>query len=243
MSISLIHGDCLEKMKDLSNNSIDLFICDLPYGCLKGPSAQGCSWDVPIDLDNFWIQIKRLSRNDSTPVLMCCSAKFGNELINSNPSWFRYDLIWNKTNAVGFLQANKSPMRSHELIYVFSKKGAYYNRKDIIGDFPPGGGGRSSATFIPSINGMPNSSTTTEGRRCVTSVITIANKKIKGGHPTQKPSELYKWLYERYCPAGGTILDPTAGSFTSCFVAREMGLHAIGIEKDNIFFKNATDKM
>jgi site-specific DNA-methyltransferase (adenine-specific) len=233
-------GDCLEVMKDLSDASIDCFICDLPYGCL---SDKPCGWDVKIDLDKFWEQVKRLAKNDNTPVLMFCNTRFGIDLINSNPSWFRYDLVWQKTNAVGFLRANKAPMTSHEMIYVFSKKAAFYRRVDITGDFPKGGGGRSTANCMP-IKDMPNHSAVTEaGRRCVKSVITIPNKKSKGGHPTQKPEELYEWLLTRYVPDAGTILDPTAGSFNSCFVADRLGMTAIGIEQDETFFEKAAKRL
>lgn len=230
MSYRAIHGDCLEVMKDLSANSIDLFLCDLPYGCLT------CEWDTVLNLQQFWDQVKRLAKNEHTPVIHFCNAKFGYELIKSNEKWFRYDLVWEKTNAVGFLSANKMPMKSHENIYVFSKAGAYYERIDISGNFPAGGGGRSSANYLP-IAGMPNLGTTEAGRRCVKSVLTFANKKKKGGHPTAKPEELYKWLIERYSPAGGTVLDPTAGSFTSCKVARQLGRHAIGIEMNKDYFE------
>lgn len=252
--LTFLNGDCLEVMKDLSANSVDCFICDLPYGCLSrssiGKTAEkkkcfsgnstGCDWDVPIDLDKLWEQVKRLAKNDHTPVIMFCTTKFGFDLIKSNPSWFRYDIVWEKTNAVGFLQANSMPMRSHEMIYIFSKAGAFYTRKDITGDFKKSGGGRSSdnvygGAYEPK---QPDN----EGRRCVRSVIEIANKKIKGGHPTQKPEELYKWLIERYCPDGGTICDPTAGSFTSCFVAHQLGRNAIGIEQNKAFFDKADAK-
>jgi len=251
MSFRAILGDCLEKMKDLSSNSVDLFLCDLPYGCLfisRGVNSvevnsngkrvivnKPCEWDVKIDLEKFWEQVKRLAKSPHTPVLLFCTAKFGAELIASQPSWFHYDLIWEKTNAVGFLNANKQPMRSHESIYVFSKAGAYYNRIDLSGNFPPGGGGASSAKYLP-ISGMPNSGTTEAGRRCVKSVLTFANKKGRGNHPTQKPAELYEFLIRRFCPEGGTILDPTAGSFISCRVAQRLGRHAIGIEKSKDYF-------
>jgi site-specific DNA-methyltransferase (adenine-specific) len=132
-------------------------------------------------------------------------------------------------------------MASHEMIYVFSKKGAYYKRINYTGDFPKGGGGRSSATFLP-IAGMPNLGTTKEGIRCPTSVITIANKKTKGGHPTAKPVELYEWLIARYCPEGGTVLDPTAGSFNSVVAAKNLGRKAIGIEQDSKYFYNAVSQ-
>ena len=258
MSIAYWKGDCLEVMEKLPSKSIDLVIADLPYGCLTGGGGKektkrkeaggkdhiaGCEWDIKIDLESFWKQVKRLAKNDKTPVLMFCSTKFGAELIASNPKWFRYDLVWSKSNAVGFLSANKMPMRSHEMIYVFSKKGAFYNRIDIEGDFKRNGGGRSSANFLP-IGDLPNTSNVDNtGKRCVKSVIEVANKKTKGGHPTQKPYELYEWLIKRYCPANATILDPTAGSFTSCEVAKELGHKAIGIEMNDKFFYTAIAKL
>lgn len=237
--LTLHNGDCLEVMKGIADKSIDLIICDLPYGCLI---SNVCNWDIKIDLSKFWQEIKRIRRNEHSPTIHFCSTKFGYDLIKSNESEFRYDLVWAKSNAVGFLAANKKPMSSHEMVYIFSKAGAFYERKDIKGDFPAGGGGRSSATFLP-IAKMPNSGTTVAGKRCVKSVIEIANKKTKGGHPTAKPVELYKWLIERYCPANGTVLDPTFGSGNSVFTAYEMGRNAIGIEKDDTFFKKAEDKL
>jgi len=226
MSIQFLHGDCLELMKTLPDKSIDCFVCDLPYGCLTGGGGKekkmrrekgsgdtiaGCDWDVKIDLVKFWEEVERLARNDNTPVIHFCNARFGFELFNSKPDWFRYDLVWEKTIGVGFLSANKQPLRSHENIYVFSKKGAYYKRVDV-------------------------------DDRCVKSVVCIANKKRKGKHPTQKPVELYKWILERYCPAGGPVLDPPAGSFNSCFVGKELGLNCIGIEQNEEFFKKAVDR-
>jgi site-specific DNA-methyltransferase (adenine-specific) len=248
-------------MKTLPDKSIDLFVCDLPYGCLstgnperkrfidgkdtgtilRGETIGGCKWDKPIDLEAFWVQVKRLCKDDHTPVLMFCSTKFGYELIKSNEAWFRYDLIWSKSNAVGFLCANKMPMRSHELIYVFSKKGANYTRIDIEGDFSAGGGGRSCSNFLP-IADIPNTSTTREGYRCVKSVIEIANKKGKGNHPTQKPDDLYEWLITRYSKEGDTILDATAGSFASCFTAQRLGRNAIGMELNKEFYDKAVEK-
>lgn len=247
----LLHGDCLEVMKTLPDRSVDLFLCDLPYGCLTGGAGKekakrgegnvigGCAWDVKIDLTQFWVQVKRLCKNDHTPVVMFCSTKFGVDLINSNPDWFRYDLVWSKSNGVGFLLANKMPLRSHEMLYVFAKKGATYTRIDLIGDYPAGGGGRSKSSVYPSLNDIPNIQTTEAGRRCVKSVIEIANTKGKGKHPTQKPEDLYAWLIERYSKEGDTVLDPTAGSFASVFTAAKMGRNAIGIEMDDTFYEKA----
>ena len=250
-------------MKDISANSIDLIICDLPYGCLTtGNNTRnrfingedtgttithetigGCEWDVKIDLEKFWEQVKRIRKNEHSPCIHFCTTKFGIDLIKSNEKEFRYDLVWTKSNAVGFLSANKMPMRSHEMMYVFSKAGAYYERIDISGNFPAGGGGRSTVNFMP-IVGMPNLSQKTEaGRRCVKSYVEVANKKTKGGHPTAKPVELYKWLIERYCPAGGTVLDPTFGSANSGIAAQLLGRDYIGIEKDKVFFDNAVKNL
>ena len=231
MSATLLYGDCVDKMKGLPDKSVDCFICDLPYGQLaSGYRATGihpqstnpnqnihktvfqtnpCAWDIKIDLKAFWEQVERLAKNDHTPVIHFCNTKFGYELIKSNEKWFRYDLVWNKEHGVSFLSANKMPMKSHEMIYVFSKKGAYYKRID--------------------------------DKRCALSVITI-NKSNKRSHPTEKPKELYEWLLQRYCPEGGTVLDPTAGSFNSIDVAKKLGLKGIGIEKDRAFFWKAVGK-
>lgn len=236
--LELYNSDCLEKMKDISSNSIDLIICDLPFGCLTATDKGGCAWDVKIDLEKFWEQVRRIRKNEHTPTIHFCTTKFGFDLFKSNPDEFRYDLVWAKPNATGFLAANKMPMRSHEMIYVFSKAGTYYERIDISGDFPAGGGGRSSANFLP-ISGMPNLGTTKEGSRCVKSWIYCSNKKTKGGHPTAKPIELYKFLIERYCPEGGTVLDPTFGSCNSGLASLQLNRKFIGIEKDKAFFDKA----
>ena len=263
--MKLILGDCLDEMRKLPAKSVDCFMCDLPYGCLTGGAGKekamrkakgsedqiaGCSWDIKLDLEKFWEQVKRLAKNDHTPVLMFCNARFGFELYNSNPSWFRYDIVWSKPTGVGFLSANKQPLRSHELIYVFSKKGAYYKRVDIevegAREWKQFGKSKSAESCYnltrKNVVIQPIGTTTSkEGIRCVKSVVEIANKKGKGKHPTQKPAELYEWLLKRYCPAEGTMLDPTAGSFTSVFVADKMGLDAIGIEKNEAFYNKANE--
>ena len=249
-TLTLQHGDCLELMKTLPDKSIDLFVCDLPYGCLHAGRKQtgewydrnqnggaGCAWDIPIDLAQFWVQVKRLCKNDHTPVLMFCTAKFGVELINSNPDWFRYDLVWNKMRGVSFLSANKMPMRCHELIYVFSKKGANYTRVDVEGEpyFKKSKGHTNEQYGVQRVEGD------NKGTRCVLSVVDCFNKAghVKGTHPTQKPDDLYEWLITRYSKEGDTILDPTAGSFASCFTAQRLGRNAIGIEMDEGFYEKA----
>jgi site-specific DNA-methyltransferase (adenine-specific) len=259
-TLTLLKGDCLEVMKDISANSIDLIICDLPYGVLHAGRKQngdwfdrnqnggeGCAWDVKIDLAQFWEQTKRILKNEHSPVIHFCTTKFGYDLIKSNESWFRYDLVWDKGTGVSFLSANKMPMRSHEMIYVFSKAGAYYDRVDISGNFkswklketsgdraPNKAGGKLTKNILNANDGT---------KRCVLSVIQNVKSKPKGGHPTEKPIDLYRWLIARYCPVDGTVLDPTFGSGNSVFTAFDMGRNAIGIEKNDAYFNKADEKL
>jgi len=113
--MELYNDDCLIKMKDISNNSIDLLFCDLPYG------QTSCKWDCLIDLDLFWKEVNRICKDDAA-MFFTCSTKFGVSLINSNPKNFRYDLVWVKSSPCGFLNAKKMPMKKHEMVYVFYKK-------------------------------------------------------------------------------------------------------------------------
>ena len=121
MSI-LLHGDCLELMKTLDDDSVDLIFCDLPYG------QTSCKWDCPIDLDLFWLEVMRIKKLN-TPIFMTTTTKFGVSLINSAPKkcHFRYDIVWVKSSAAGFLSAKKMPMRKHEMIYVFYEKLPFYD--------------------------------------------------------------------------------------------------------------------
>ena len=252
---TLLKGDCLKIMATLPDKSVDCFICDLPYGQLCSPKLPGgdaprfdatrCAWDVKIDLVEFWKQVKRLCKNEHTPVLMFCNTKFGYDLIKSNEKWFRYDLVWDKQRGVSFLSANKMPMKSHEMIYVFSKLGAYYKRIDITGDFKKAqGGGGFSKVYGANREKYEDRTVDNTGKRCALSVIKpIMAHAVKSQHPTEKPMELYEWLLSRYCPDGGTVLDPTAGSFNSVFVAKKLGFRAIGIEMDTNFYWRAVKRL
>jgi len=267
MNPLLLNGDCLELMKTLPDKSVDCFLTDLPYGQLaksgkakvsaeksaeygKGriQSSPGtCEWDVLIDLPSFWVQVERLMKDDRVPILMFCNTKFGISLINSKPTWFRYDLVWNKTMGVSFLHSNKAPMKSHEMIYVFAKRAARYTRIDELCDKKayniakkgPGGGFRQYG-WVQNSDYTPPTNTAGDGKRCSLSVIHCMNSKGRDlAHPTMKPLPLLVWLLRRYCPPGGTVLDPTAGSFNSIRAALSLGMKGIGIEMDPVFFKKA----
>jgi site-specific DNA-methyltransferase (adenine-specific) len=207
----------------------------------KGENQNGCSWDIKIDLEAFWKEVKRVRKQDNTPTLHFATTKFGYDLIKSNEKEFRYDLVWDKQRGISFLSANKMPMRSHEMIYVFSKAGAYYNRVDISGNFKEWRRDRegSNSNYSRQYGATRGSNIGGDGKRCVLSVIQNSTSATRGGHPTEKPVELYKFLIERYCPPGGTVLDPTFGSCNSGRAAEALGRNYIGIEKDKDFFDNA----
>ena len=107
--------DCFDIFPQIDNNIIDLVLVDLPFGQTDN------SWDVKIDLNHMWTHLKRIGKSQTTYIFFC-STQFGNDLINSNPDWFRYDLVYEKSNVVGFLHSNHMPLRTHEMIYVFYQK-------------------------------------------------------------------------------------------------------------------------
>jgi len=132
--MNLIEGDCLIELKKMKDKSVDFVYLDLPYG------QTACSWDKKIDLKALWIELKRIARNDRTPFFFSCTTRFGFDLIEANKKWFRWDLVWKKNRAAGFLNAYKLPMRKHEMVYCFAKKSPAYDvssHKEFI-DIPNG---------------------------------------------------------------------------------------------------------
>jgi DNA modification methylase len=255
MTYTLLKGDCLEKMKCIPDNFIDLIIADLPFGCLTSQTYKGVidksgsdlgktygekiTWDIKIDLNEFWKQIKRIRKDDHTPCLMFCTTKYGYDLIKSNEKEFRYDLVWDKGRGVSFLSANKMPMRSHEMVYVFSKAGANYNRVDVKGDFKPFISGLQKGG-VKQYGGVEKIQKKNDGStRCIMSVIHNKTSSTRNGHPTEKPIDLYKFLIERYSKEGDVVLDPTFGSCNSGHASVILKRKYIGIEKDNTFFYKA----
>ncbi len=120
-SLDLYNDDCFNVFPKIKNDTVNLFVLDLPY------NQTACKWDKDIiPLDKMWDSIKRIMKPNGI-VIMFCTAKFGYRLIHSNPKWFRYDLIWKKSRKVGFLSANKMPLRQHENIYLFKPEGGTYN--------------------------------------------------------------------------------------------------------------------
>ena len=120
--MELINGDCLLELINIKDKSIDFVYLDLPYG------QTACDWDKKLDLKALWIELRRIAKNDRTPFFFSCTTKFGFELFNNSPKgFFRWDLVWEKNRAAGFLNAYKLPMRKHEMVYCFAKKTPEYD--------------------------------------------------------------------------------------------------------------------
>ena len=125
--MELFNADCFDILPEIKDVSVDLFLLDLPY------NQTACKWDKDIiDLEKMWKEIKRIMK-PSGIIVFFCTAKFGYRLIHSNPKWFRYDLIWKKSRKVGFLSANKMPLRQHENIYIFKDEQGTYNPQKTEG--------------------------------------------------------------------------------------------------------------
>tara|TARA_R110000765_G_scaffold113294_2_gene205622 strand:- start:172 stop:1572 length:1401 start_codon:yes stop_codon:yes gene_type:complete len=119
--MEIYNDDCFNIFPKIEDKSINLFLLDLPYANKKFGNCTACAWDTPIDLEKMWVEIKRTMKPNGI-IVFFCNTKFGYALINSNPKWFKYDLIWEKSRKVGFLSANKMPLRKHENIYIFDNK-------------------------------------------------------------------------------------------------------------------------
>ena len=130
--MNLYNEDCFNIFPKIEDKSIDLFVLDLPYANKKFGNCTACAWDTPIDLEKMWKEIKRIMKPNAT-IIHFCNTKFGFALIESNPKWFRYDLIWKKSKKVGFLSANKMPLRQHENIYIFNNdNNEKYDDVDLV---------------------------------------------------------------------------------------------------------------
>jgi len=130
--MNLYNEDCFNIFPKIEDKSIDLFVLDLPYANKKFGNCTSCAWDTPIDLEKMWKEIKRIMKPNAT-IIHFCNTRFGFSLIQSKPKWFRYDLIWKKSKKVGFLSANKMPLRQHENIYIFNNdNNEKYDDVDLV---------------------------------------------------------------------------------------------------------------
>jgi DNA modification methylase len=226
-------GDCLEVMKNIDDHSIDMILCDLPYGITT------CKWDTPIDLDALWIQYKRIIKVGGA-VILTATMPFGAKLIMSNTKWFRHEVIWEKDNCSNPLQANKMPLRVHENVLVFCEKGAIYNPQKTIG----------KAYTIKSVSSLNNqiaykkdNITVNTGDRFPRSVQKFQKDYGKSIHSTQKPVALFEWIIKTYSNEGALILDNCSGSGTTAIAAINTNRNYIMIEKDEKYYELSKDRI
>lgn len=237
MSNYLINGECLEAMAKLPDCSVDLILCDLPYGITQNV------WDSIIPLDKLWEQYKRLGKPGAA-IVLTATLLFATTLIASNLKWFRYEWVWQKTAATGFLDAKKKPLRNHEYVLVFCDKRAPYNPQMRSGFKPyrvvrKVGGSRSR-----NWNDSPERGTVSvsNGERYPVTVFEFAQDR-PCLHPTQKPVALLEYMIRTYTNPGDTVLDNCMGSGSTGVACIATGRNFVGIELDSKYFQIAQKRV
>lgn len=226
MCCKIIHADCLEAMKDIPDKSIDMILCDLPYG------TTSCSWDIVIDFDLLWIQYKRIVK-DNACICLFGSQPFTTDLINSNREWFRYEWIWEKSKSTGIFHAEKYPMKTHENICIFGKDIKYNPTKYKVDNKYTD----KRHTFNKSVNkgqykGFETIRKKDDGWRFPQSILSFDSVWGKDMHPTQKPVKLFEYLIKTYTDENDIVLDNCAGSGTTGVACKRLGRKYILIEKE-----------
>ena len=230
--IDLRQGDCLEVMKDIPDKSIDMILCDLPYGTTRN------KWDSIIPLNDLWIQYERIIK-DNGAIVLFSQMPFTAELVHSNLNLFKYEWIWEKDNGTGFLNAKKMPLKKHENILVFYKKLPTYNPQMRTGFKPyKCKQGRHSTNYGAYEQGHITES---NGERYPIDIIEF--KKDSGLHPTQKPVALLEYLIKTYTNEGDTVLDNCMGSGSTGIASKELNRNFIGIEIDEKYYKIACERI
>ena len=225
-------GDCLDVMRDIPDGSVDMVMTDPPFG------TTNCKWDSVIPFEPMWEQLKRITKPNGAIVLMA-SQPFTSALVMSNVGMFRYDLKWIKTQATGFYNANRMPLRAHEDIIVFYQSLPSYNPQKTAGE--PYVQKRGSASEV--YQGKDLSVTVNEtGMRHPLSW-RVFQRDADKTHPTQKPVALMEYLIKTYTNAGETVLDFTMGSGTTGVAAANTGRRFIGIEMDADYFATAQTRI
>jgi site-specific DNA-methyltransferase (adenine-specific) len=255
MDADLRLGDCLDVMATLADNSVDLILCDLPYG------TTACKWDSVIPFEPLWTQYRRIAK-PSAAIVLTASQPFTTALIASNMEMFKYCLVWEKTRATGHVHAKNKPMKSHEDVCVFSggttvhasqsKSRMTYNPQGLVRvdreSYRPSRGERLSdeADALYSVRPSHKKTIRQEFEGYPRSVIKIASEHNVGAgafHPTQKPVALMEYLIRTYTNEGDTVLDSCMGSGTTGVAAMRTGRNFIGIERDESYFAIADKRI
>ena len=238
--IDLFLGDCLKEMQNIKDKTIDLILCDLPYGSTQ------CSWDIIIPFDELWKQYDRVLKKSGVVVLFS-SGLFTIDLINSNRKNFRYKLIWKKNVPTGMSSAKYRPMKYYEEICIFYReKGTYnpqmkprvgvgkecYNYDHYCGD--------SNHVSYEKVKKRYDPDFVQPSDVLEFNVVPNRNGKV---HPTQKPVELLEWLIKTYSNEGDLVLDNCMGSGSTGVACKNLSRSFIGIEKDQKYFEIAEGRL
>lgn len=247
-SSMLVHDDCLHAMGSIPAKSIDMVLCDLPYGVLN-KANKNAQWDVVIPFQELWTHYRRVCK-DRAAIILFASGMFTADLMESNKSWWRYNLIWDKINPTAFLNCNRMPLRSHEDICVFYKKlPAYHPQMEVYEGKRHGKGSKwlsqdkdSGSNCYGSYSQLP---TIMRTERYPVSIIRVKRKHDISHHyhPTEKPVELLRWLIKTYTNPGDVVLDNTMGSGSTCFAALLEDRRFIGIEKEKQYYDIAVERL
>ena len=235
--MTLLQGDCLELMKQVPDKSIDLILCDLPYGTTQN------KWDTVIPFDKLWEQYNRIIK-DNGAILLFSQMPFGANLIMSNPKMFRYEWIWEKEQGTGHLNAKKMPLKAHENILVFYKHLPTYNPQGLIElDAPEerkaeahelgsNYGAHSQNSWVAKYTNYP-----------IDIQRFMRDKHKKALHPTQKPVALLEYLVKTYTNEGDTVLDNCMGSGSTGVACKNTNREFIGMELDENYYKIACERL
>lgn len=221
--------DCIEGMKQIDDNSIDMILCDLPFGITHN------KWDNIIDLKTLWNQYKRISK-DNCAIVLHSFQPFTTDLINSNRDWFRYVLIWNKIKITAPMMAKIQPLRCHEDIILFYKKQPTYNpqpyKKNTFGSFRDTFCNIHQSENYGDVGLVKNTNRNAFGYpRSIIEIRSIYNLDNETKyHPTQKPLELIEYLINTYSNGEDIVLDNCMGSGTTAVACKRLNRHFIGFE-------------
>ena len=221
----LYEGDCLDYMGEFPDQSIDLILCDLPYGTTQN------KWDSVIPLDMLWAAYKRIIKPTGA-IVLTSQGMFTAQLMMSNPTMFRYKLVWEKSKPTNFLNAKKQPLRKYEEVCVFYNQQPVYNPQMTPGE-PYDKGVRKNQLSGSYGDFMPVH-VRSEGMRYPTDILYFKTAESEGAvvHPTQKPIELGRYLVRTYTNPGALVLDNTFGSGSFLVAALLEGRNFVGIEKN-----------
>jgi site-specific DNA-methyltransferase (adenine-specific) len=247
-NIDLRYGDCLEIMPNIPSKSVDMILCDLPYGTVS------CKWDIVIPFDLLWEQYERIIK-DNGAIVLSASQPFTTDLISSNRRLFRYEMIWEKSSPSGFLNAQKMPNKCHENILVFYKNLPVYNPiKYVMPDRYIDKrsakarlkGKNDALTKTFNISGKASKEYVRkedDGSRLPDSILCFNSEWGKNMHPTQKPLSLFEYLIKTYTNEGDLVLDNCLGSGTTAIACHNLKRRCIGIEKEFEYFEIAKKRV